>query len=427
MATDHELENGIRVSVQFDSEKGVRKYDHAVLRYSPKRGGLLQVPMEQFWENQLWEVSVAAHGMRFYIPVLDYRAGDFSEKQKLNTFQFDEMLICDDGDAPERVLLDRVEISVDTLGRFIGNHPIARTNPSSKHDELNCLKQDLYLTEVPLWQARAWLECGYDLDNLAGGGYEVRPQHKLILDLDVPVAYDGLRDKTKQLSTFWEFLMHRPMHPGQVIYRSKEHGRLVRHVFKDVAEPASGVAHFQTGLLSVDWEQVAPYLHLLLNQWVALDHLSAWMESLGRVIQYRELPVDIRLFMAYTALQGFSCELGKGRPLNEGREKDRMWKDLRVYWDHLLFSMDGDPEAYVDKLIDTRHHFAHLSKGNRDILRDFREQSAAYFRLMILLKVLFMDAAGIPFTKWKSIIEQWAVKVQFVQHPLLRGERLGLQ
>ncbi|MEO7082309.1 MAG: hypothetical protein ABIY71_12305, partial [Flavobacteriales bacterium] len=157
----------------------------------------------------------------------------------------------------------------------------------------------------------------------------------------------------------------------------------------------------------------------LLHKWLLLDQDSAWMENLMRVIQFREMPADIRFFMAYTALQGFGEELGKGPLLKDStvKEKARVWKAFEVYWRHLLFPLKEPPEAYVMRLIRTRHHFAHRSNAKEDILRTFEEYSAGFFRIMIVLKVMFMDAAGVPEESWKLIMEQWSMRVQLALHP----------
>lgn len=206
-----------------------------------------------------------------------------------------------------------------------------------------------------------------------------------------------------------------------MVYRSKNHGMLVRHLFKDIPDTATGIAWAQTGILQSNWEEVAPHLGKLINRWLSLDQGSAWMDNLARLIQYRELPHDFRFFMAYTALQGFGEELGKGRPLaTKGKEEVRVWEDYERYWLHVLFPLNEPALGYVNRLVLTRHHFAHLSKSNLDILRSFEDFTGAYFRLMVVLKVMFMDAAGIPEKDWKRIIEQWAVRVQLALHPLFK-------
>ncbi|MFT3884858.1 MAG: hypothetical protein QM724_05335 [Flavobacteriales bacterium] len=421
MPTDYELEAGVRCTASFTRDDGKRTYEHAVLRYTHAKGGVLEVPMEEFWNNQLYSVSATTRDAQIFIPILDYRAGDFTEKQRINTFHFNEMLLSYHGSPPEEILLDRIEISIERFGAFIGNFPVAKKVRDQKHYDLNCTKEDMYVVDLPQWAAKTWIECGFQITDIAGGSYEVHPSHKLIIDLEEPVTYDQFLHKAKALSTFWEFLMHRPMHPGQMIYRSKSHGMLVRHLFKDIPDVATGVAWAQTGVLQSNWEEFAPYLDKLINRWIGLDHGSAWMDNLTRLIQYRELPHDFRFFMAYTVLQGFGEELGKGRPLiTKGKEEVRVWEDYEVYWHHALFPLSEPAKDYVNRMVLTRHHFAHLSKANLDILRSFEEFSGAYFRLMIVLKVMFMDTSGIPMKTWKKVLEQWAIRVQLALHPYFK-------
>lgn len=384
----------------------------------------LEVP---FWEAALNSVSVTSHGAQFYIPQLRYQEGDFSEKQNINTFRFDELLMSHQLASPEQLLIDRAEFEVARLGNYIGHFPIDRRREGKREDELTCSSKVLHEVELPNANAKAWIDGGYDLSEHTGGGFEVRPRHRLILDLDQSVTHVLIRSHAKHLSTFWEFMLHRPIHPGEVFYRSKHHGDFIRHMFKESTDDGTPKAWFQTGLLQMPWETCAPHLPQLLQRWANLKHDSPWMDHLMRLIHFRDMPTDVRFFMAYTAVQGFALELGKVNTLakRNGKEEHRMWGDFECYWGHLLFPLKAKAREYTDRMVRTRHHFAHLSKGQEDILRSDEEYSLGFFRLMVVLKVMFMDTSGVPDGDWKHVIEQWAVRIQVVEGQVYKNLVLG--
>ena len=102
-----------------------------------------------------------------------------------------------------------------------------------------------------------------------------------------------------------------------------------------------------------------------------------------------------------------------------------MWGDFECYWGHLLFPLKAKAREYTDRMVRTRHHFAHLSKGQEDILRSDEEYSLGFFRLMVVLKVMFMDTSGVPDGDWKHVIEQWAVRIQVVEGQVYKNLVLG--
>lgn len=385
------------------------------------------MPMDLFWNAALYNVSVTSRAAQFHIPYLKYQAEDFSEKQYINTFRFDEMLMSHQLASPAQLFIDRVEFDVARLGNYIGHFPIEKHEPEVHEAVLKCTMETLHNADLPNPKAKAWIDGGYELTGLAGGGFDVRPRHRVILELDESVTHDVIRPHAKYMSTFWEFMLHRPIHPGQVMYKSRHHHDFIRHMFKESTDDGTPKASFQSGLLQMPWYACAPYLPQLLQRWTRLKHDSPWMDNLMRVIHYRDMPTDVRFFMAYTAVQGFAVELGKVNTLSRrsGSEEDRMWTDLESYWNYVLFPMKGKGREYTDRLVRTRHHFAHLSRANEDILKMDEEFSLAFFRLMVVLKVMFMDASGVPDKDWQHLLSQWALRIHVVEGQVYKNLVIG--
>ena len=383
--------------------------------------------MDSFWNADLFEVTITSANAQFHIPYLKYQDGAFSETENINTFRFDEILMAARTVSPAHVQVDRAEIDVARLGNYIGHFPIDRQKDENGADQLRCTRQELNHVELTGMNARTWIDGGFDIDSGTGGAFAIKPRHRIVLDFGVSVNRDRLRDDVKHLSTFWEFMLHRPIHPGQVMYRSKHHGDFILHRFKESTDDGTPKAWFQTGLLQMPWNDCQPNLELLLQRWMRLDHGSAWMDNLMRVIHFRDMPTDVRFFMAYSALQGFAVELGVTKTLSPrgGKEEGRLWNDFSPYWGHLLFPVKGGARAYTHRLVRTRHHFAHLSRANEDILRKDEEYSLAFFRLMVVLKIMFMDKAGLEEKDWKRTLEQWAVRIEAIRVPGVSGLVLG--
>lgn len=228
-----------------------------------------------------------------------------------------------------------------------------------------------------------------------------------------------------KVGNFWEFMLHRPQGSEEIVFTSKNHGRRV-HLVNQLKMPTStGAAAFQTGVLQLPWNECKAHLDKLLGCWMLLDLKSPWMDNLLRVMRFRDLPADVRFFMAYTALQGIDAELaGRSIGKRRGTEAELLWDDFKVYWGHLLVprstSRDNaqiiqDFRNYTDLLVKTRHHIAHLSKSSKEILAD-RALEAGFVRIIMLLKSLFMDKAGVPPMIWKGVLEQWALRAHFVEH-----------
>lgn len=428
MPLDSELEYGIRCTARFTEEHGIdHVHHHCLLKFTQGKGGVLEILMDRSWDNDLGNVSITAQGATFFAPYLKNIGSARLLDQILNFFSIPELLESHQQAEPLKMLVDRAEFEVERLGNYIGHFPLERLNQGNRQEVLRCSKTDLLQVDLPTWKAKAWIDVGFSTDQLSNGGFQVQPKYKVILDFERSMEHDLNRSCIKQLSTFWEFMLHRPIHPGLVIYRSKHHGDIIRHMFRESTVDGSAEASFQTGLLQMPWESCQPYLSQLMQQWAALDHASPWMDNLMRLIHYRELPVDVRFFMAYTAVQGFAFELKKMPTLKRraGKEEDRMWYDFQCYWDHLLFPMAGKSREYTDRLVRTRHHFAHLSRSGDDILKDEREFNHAFFRLMVIVKVMFMDASGVPSINWKKVIETWALRIQVVEGYTFRNLVLG--
>jgi hypothetical protein len=428
MPTDTDLEIGIRCTTSFLDSDGVEQvYEHSNLRYTHAKGGILEVPMDRFWNAALYGVSITSRAANFHIPFMEHQAGYFSEKQNINTFRFDQMLMSHQLASPEHLKIDRIEFDVAKLGNYIGHFPIERQQPSMGADVLKCISKVLHPVDLPGASAKAWIEGGYELTGLSGGGFDVRPRHRVIFDLHQSDTYDLLIPHVKYMSTFWEFMLHRPIHPGQVMYKSKHHRDFIRHMFKESTDEGTPKAWFQTGMLQMPWDACAPYLPQLLQRWSGLKHDSAWMDNLMRLIHFRDMPTDIRFFMAYTAVQGFALELGIVNTLSKrgGKEEDRLWGDFESFWNYVLFPMEAKARAYTDRLVRTRHHFAHLSKANEDILKADEEYSLAFYRLMVILKAMFMDASGVPKKDWQHVLSQWAVRIQVVEGEVFKNLVLG--
>lgn len=428
MPTDLELEGGIRCTTSFIDWEGVKQvHEHSLLRYTQAKGGLLEVPMDRFWHADLHNVTVTSATAQIHIPFLKYQNGAYSEKENLNIFRFDEILMAARTVSPASIHVERAEFDVARLGNYIGHFPIDRQKDEKGDDQLNCTRQELHHVELSESESKTWIDGGFDLDGVTGGAFEIKPRHRVVLDFGESVTQEHLRKNVKHLSTFWEFMLHRPIHPGQVIYKSKHHGDFILHKFKESTDDGTPKAWFQTGLLQMPWNECVPHLSSLVQRWMRLDYSSAWMDNLMRLIHFRDLPTDVRFFMAYSALQGFAMELGLTGTLapRGGYEEDRLWNDFKSYWGHLLFTIKDGARSYTDRIVRTRHHFAHLSRTNEDILRKDEEFSIAFFRLMVILKIMFMDKAGVEYKDWRRTLEQWALRIEAIQIPGVSGLVLG--
>lgn len=418
MPLDFEIEQGIRCTASFKGEGDVQhSYPGCLLKFSHKYGGDLEIPMGRNWDNNLVNVTLESSGAMFLVPTLTYRGCAGSMDGEVNYFSFTDMLVSPANCPVAEVEVDRAEFEVERLGNYIGQYPVSRSKVGGREEVVHCTGMILHEIDLKQLNARAWIDAGYRLSQTTNTGFEAIPVHKVILDLGKAIPIDEFSRYVRQLAYFWEFMLHRPVLPGSVIYRSKHHGHFVRHMFKEAPEARDPGSSFQTGLLQMPWSTCAPHLPLLLERWMTLDLASAWMNNLMRLIHFREMPSDIRFFMAYTALHGFASEL-KGMPTlakRSGKEEDKLWNDFEGYWERILFLMAGEAHAYTDRLVRTRHHFAHLSRGEEDILKSDQEFSYAYFRMVAVLKIMYMDSSGVPESVWTTTLSQWALRIMVAE------------
>ena len=415
------LKEGIRCTVSFDSTEGPKIFPDSELRYTQREGGTLKIAMSFFeWRKDIEGVTVSTQNGKVYIPTARYQSGDPYNRGILSIFHFDHALAGDLEFAPFEDAFDRAEAVLDHGHHYWGKNGVESKTRTIDCVDLHCTRSDHFHTELPEIGS-TWINIGFNIIPEGSGRQTVLQHDRLIVDFTDSAIVGDIIAPINKVVNFWEFMLHRPQDPEQIVFSSKHHGRKA-HFFQQQKMPtATGAAWYQTGHLQLPWERCNEHLEKLLQCWMKLDHKSPWMDNLLRIIWFRDFPADVRFFMAYTALQGIGAELLVARPLLQkgGKEEERLWKDFESYWGHMLFTLTASREeeeilkvarSYTDRVVLTRHHFAHLSKTDKDIFTG-RDLEVAFLRLIMVLKGMFLHKAGAPERTWKYVVEQWAARI----------------
>lgn len=412
--------------LSFRSRKKKLDYPGCSFKFNTEHGGTLEVPMNIIWKNRIDHVVVSTDERCFYIPKLFPRAGYRLDGHLVNQFQFSQiiqgMLTID----PRKIEYDLVLLEMNKgIGYYFGNIPIV-DHVETTRTTLECDESILSQGYINGWNAESRVTGYCDVER-SHGTYTLRPLHRTFLELDQKVDLSNVRDKARRVYLFWCMLTHHPSAVLDVAFIDRKQGHVAQCRTRTKGDPQTTDAWFQSSILEYRWTEIQSHIYPLMDMWIRLDIDSPWMENLIRLIEHRDLPVDVRFFMAYTTLQGFGQELEIGRPLRPTKntkkieEKVRMWEDYQIFWENLLFGNNGTTEQIVHRWVRTRHHFAHRSAPmNEDILRSKKEYEIAYFQIMAVLKTMFLQKVGVPTEEWKMILGQWATRIRFSESALFR-------
>lgn len=412
MATLDDLRKGIYGTVHIDHPTGERSFEHAILRFNHDNGGVLEVPLDAIYSDGLQNVRFTNLSNHIFLPLLFYRSAENRTSLTRNEFVFNELLLSHGPWLPQNISFSRVEFEVDHMRHYFGMQPIEQLANTGEPLQIRALTEMLVTEAVDQWNAKMFVKAQGKVVSQPDASILVRPTFNVGLAFKDTCTFAAASNALFQLTTFWEFMTQRPVSPTRVVYHGDP--MLSPALYLSKSSPAASFdIHWFSGQGQMHWGLCSQWVGDLARKWASLDMRSPWMDNFVRLINHSNLPSDVRFIMAYTALQGFGEELGLARPLKKrGLEEDRMWSDFERFW---LVGLGLDKMAaqrYTEKLVRTRHHFAHLSKRDEDILKTTNEYAIAYLNLMNTIKAMFLVAVRVPAKEWQSILTQWGNNVQ---------------
>lgn len=240
--------------------------------------------------------------------------------------------------------------------------------------------------------AKIWIRIAAHAENDLVHGISLKPQPELGLEFAEPTSFDEIRDHSKLLRELFEILSTRPC--GERITRFYSQDSCV--VLREPLESRSLVN--QSNLpLRLKYDLCGPYLKDMIGPWFNEVGRSPAVENLLRLLYYPDLPIDLRYFMAFSALGYLNVEQ---RHAGNHRAKIREIEHLKAFltwWELLVPNANAaELEQYLNRVANTRHDIAHLSRPPHEILSERHDMLRAYNQLHVLARACLFESMGLP-------------------------------
>jgi len=236
-------------------------------------------------------------------------------------------------------------------------------------------------------------------------GISLRPRPEIEVDFAVPISFDIVKAYAVSLRQLFEMISSRPSTALTTRYYKRKTCVVLR-------EPL-GKRGFTTNTshpLSLRYEHCGTHLPKMIGPWITKIGDSPAVENLLRLLYYPDLPIDLRYFMAFSALGYLN---GEQRHDGQHRQKIKEIEHLKAFeaWWKILVpnANQKELEKYLVRVANTRHNVAHLSRPNHEVLSDDRDLLRGFNQLHALARACLFESMGLPAQECQNYVQSMAL------------------
>jgi hypothetical protein len=223
-------------------------------------------------------------------------------------------------------------------------------------------------------------------------GVSLRARPQIEVEFDAPIQFENARSYGSLLREFFELLSSRPSE--ELVTRFVLDASIV------VLREPIGRRDLNMNLripLTLQYSLCARSLQSMIRVWLTKIGRSPAASHLLRLLYYPDLPIDLRYFMAFSALGYLNVEqnhAGKHRP--KIRELDHL-RAFNAWWNILVPNVDNlRLGKYLERVANTRHNIAHLSRPDHQILSSENDLLRGFHQLHVLARGCLFKCLGLP-------------------------------
>lgn len=248
------------------------------------------------------------------------------------------------------------------------------------------------LGELTAGSAKIWIRISARAENDLVQGISLKPRPELGLEFEQPIPFDEIRDHSELLRELFEILSSRPCGERTTRFYANDNCVVLREPLEN-----RNFGSQPKNPLRLEYARCGPYLGQMIGPWFSKVGRSPAVENLLRLLYYPDLPIDLRYFMAFSALGYLNVEQ---RHAGNHRAKIREIEHLKAFhkWWQLLVpnANAAELEHYLQRVANTRHDIAHLSRAPHEILIERNDMLRAYNQLHVLARACLFESMGLP-------------------------------
>ncbi len=329
---------------------------------------------------------------RVYIPELHVMHGQIDGGGSHYRSSGEELFTSFDDPDPRGKLFTKVLINVPLLHEYIGV-----SFPSWKPQANYGLSYEWKSSVIQLgdslpYASSASIHIYARAENDLVNGVSLRPRPQLVVDFTEPIPFDAVNTYAASIRNFFEILSTRPT------------AELTTRFYKDqscvvLREPIGkrSLGTKTSHPLSLKYEHCGSHLPQMIGPWLTKIGLSPAVDNLLRLLYYPDLPMDLRYFMAFSALGYLNVEQRHG---GNHRDKIKEIEHLQAFdawWKILIPNISQDQlERYLTRVANTRHNVAHLSRPNHEVLSEKNDLLRGFNQLHVLARACLFECMGLP-------------------------------
>lgn len=229
-------------------------------------------------------------------------------------------------------------------------------------------------------------------DNDQVTGVSLRPRPQLIVEFASPISFDSANTYATSLRALFEMLSSRPTSELTTRFYKDESCVVLRESI-DKRSPGTRTS----GPLSLRYKHCGSHLATMIGPWLTEMGRSPAVDNLLRLLYYPDLPIDLRYFMAFSALGYLNVEQSHG---GKHRAKIKEIEHLQAFesWWKILVpnTSQNELEKYLTRIANTRHNVAHLSRPNHEVLSGKKDLLRGFNQLHVLARASLFKNLGLP-------------------------------
>lgn len=246
-------------------------------------------------------------------------------------------------------------------------------------------------------------------ENNLFSGVSLRARPQIEVDFAAPIQFESARRYGSLLRELFEILSSRP---------SEE---LVTRFVLDAAivvlrEPIGG-RDLNLNLRiprNLEYSLCTAFLPAMISEWIIKIGRSPAASHLLRLLYYPDLPIDLRYFMAFSALGYLNVEQSHaGNHRSKIPELDHL-RAFNAWWNILVPNVDDlKLGKYLERVANTRHNIAHLSRPAHQILSSENDLLRGFHQLHVLARACLFECLGLPRAECLAYVRsqsEWLLK-----------------
>lgn len=392
MSADDDLGPGIRGSIEFDCDGKRYTAEGAVLQFNEKDGVNLTWTGDAPWQEPLPIVRGLFPIGAVAIPDLRMKARQSNAGGDHYTYFGTELYSGYGVDEAYNAPVKKAYVPVPMLHIYLHRQLIQWSRPT-----MDSIRYEARTIRLPLGRvAHLAADCNIIVEALSNSSVEtgarITPLPGVELIFEEPAPANERVKEAMQVKEFFELLLYRPNEEDYLqLHAERTQLRFRRSLETSVPSMPS----------SIPWELpirlCEEYLPTMLAAWLGRFQNSRAIDHLQRLMRYPNLPLDMRYFMAFTALGLLTVETTHGKdPRKKVREIEHLRTNAELWRLLLSEEVDEKVDRYWVRLAETRHDFAHLSKPPAEVLTERKDLGRAMMQLVCIARARLFKHLGLP-------------------------------